>query len=280
MALPAPTADQAFCTVSALDGGSLEAADDLFIADGIPGKTEVLPALCFLIQHSQRPQKFLFDLGINSDLGKYPPVIQRRIGGPTAVFKVFNTTDCVQSLAKGGTSPDDIDFVCISHCHWDHTGDTHAFKKSTFLVGDGCRSLFVRPYPEDPDSRFAFDLLPADHTQYLPVAEWKPVGPFPRAFDFYGDGSLFIVDSPGHLVGHVNILARTSPDGGWIYLAGDSAHHWKLLTGESEIKVGMPYGLHFCMHEDKEKAYWAHTRTAKGASRAHLAGARCAMVQG
>ena len=53
--------------------------------------------------------------------------------------------------------------------------------------------------------------------------------------DFFGDGSLYIVDAPGHMEGHVNLLARTSADGAWIYLTGDSCHHCRLLSGESEI---------------------------------------------
>jgi len=224
---------------------------DLFLTDATPGLRETMPSLCFLIHHSEKPQKFLFDLGIRRDIENYPPKIHKLA---TTVFSVEFNEDCFQSLAKGGTQPADIDFVCISHCHWDHTGNTHAFTKSTFVVGDECRPLLSQGYPQDPESTYPSDLLPVDRTRYLSDAEWKPIGTFPRALDFYGDGSLFIIDSPGHLAGHVNILARTSSDGAWIYLAGDSAHHWKLITGEAQIKVGAPWDPHFCMHIDKGKA--------------------------
>jgi len=259
MTLPAPTSDQAFCNISALEGGSLIASDDLFIADAIPGQKSTLPALCFLIHHSKRPEKFLFDLGINKDLSKYPPEAQARIA---QLFPLGDAPSCLESLSKGGVSPDDVDFVCVSHVHWDHTGDTHAFKKSTFLVGGDCQPLLEDGYPKNPASRFASDLYPAERTRYLPTSEWPPLGPFPHAYDFYDDGSLYIIDSPGHVAGHINVLARTSSDGAWIYLAADSAHHWRLLTGESQIKTGMPYGLHFCMHADKHKAeeHIAHIR--------------------
>jgi len=85
--------------------------------------------------------------------------------------------------------------------------------------------------------------------------QWKPLGPFPNALDFFGDGSLYIVDAPGHLPGHVNILARTSADGGWVYLAGDSAHHWRLITGEAKVAVSYDQsGNMICAHADKEVA--------------------------
>lgn len=254
MALPPPVPNQAFCTVSALEGGSITAAEELFITDAIPGHRMTMPVLCFLVQRSQKPHKLLFDLGIRSDWDAYPPKVQEMLTGPDPMFSIDSSEDCIKSLAKGGLTPADIDFVCISHCHWDHAGCTHAFAQSTFLVGDDCHTLFTDSYPENPDAMYPSDLLPSDRTRYLQVAEWDAIGPFPRAFDFYGDGSVYIVDSPGHLAGHVNLLVRTSADGAWIYLAADSAHHWKILTGESQIRVGIPGNPHLCMHHNKAVA--------------------------
>ena len=47
-----------------------------------------------------------------------------------------------------------------------------------------------------------------------------------QAFDYFGDRSFYILDSPGHAIGHVNALARThtSPPA-FIHLGGDSIHH-------------------------------------------------------
>ena len=167
---------------------------------------------------------------------------------------MLDSPKCIDALAKGGLPPNDIDYVCLSHIHFDDTGDPHAIKKSTFLVGDGCRALFDDGYPKNAASPLPGDLLPADRTHYLPVADWAPLGPSSRAFDFFGDGTLYTVDSPCHVEGHINILARTSPDGAWIYLAGDSVDHWRILEGLSEIKTGMPYGPTFCIHKDKRAA--------------------------
>jgi len=252
MSLPPPTADQVFCTVSALEAGLIELPDEMFITKATPGKITLAPSLSFLLQHSKSNKKFVFDLGIRKDYQNYPPVIVDWI---KSTYPVKVTQDVFDSLKKGGLQPTDIDFVCLSHCHWDHTGDTHPFTKSRFLVGGACRSLFTNVYPGDPHGRFASDLLPEGRTEFLDPSGWKPIGPFPRAFDFYGDGSLYIIDAPGHLSGHINVLARTSSDGGWIYLAGDSAHHRNLITLESDIAVGHPAHVHNCAHEDKEAAH-------------------------
>jgi glyoxylase-like metal-dependent hydrolase (beta-lactamase superfamily II) len=46
------------------------------------------------------------------------------------------------------------------------------------------------------------------------------------AYDYFNDGSLYLLDSPGHCVGHVCALARTttSPET-FVFLGGDVAHH-------------------------------------------------------
>jgi hypothetical protein len=51
------------------------------------------------------------------------------------------------------------------------------------------------------------------------------VGRF-RALDFFGDGSFYLLDAPGHDWGHLNGLVRTTsnPDT-FIFLGGDTVHH-------------------------------------------------------
>ena len=44
--------------------------------------------------------------------------------------------------------------------------------------------------------------------------------------DFFGDGSLYLLDSPGHAIGHFSALARTSASPAtFIFMAGDVCHH-------------------------------------------------------
>lgn len=51
------------------------------------------------------------------------------------------------------------------------------------------------------------------------------VGDF-RAFDFFGDGSFYLLDTPGHAIGHLCGLARTTanPDT-FVLMGGDLCHH-------------------------------------------------------
>ncbi|TFY70968.1 hypothetical protein EVG20_g2031 [Dentipellis fragilis] len=56
--------------------------------------------------------------------------------------------------------------------------------------------------------------------------------------------------------GHFNLLLRTSSDGGWMYLAGDTRHNWRILTGELGVaeRIHPITGKPFCIHEDKKVA--------------------------
>jgi glyoxylase-like metal-dependent hydrolase (beta-lactamase superfamily II) len=51
------------------------------------------------------------------------------------------------------------------------------------------------------------------------------IGHFP-AYDYFNDGSMYLLDSPGHCVGHLCALVRTStsPDT-FVFMGGDAAHH-------------------------------------------------------
>ena len=47
-----------------------------------------------------------------------------------------------------------------------------------------------------------------------------------NALDYFGDGSFYLLDTPGHSIGHICGLARTStgPDT-FIFMGGDASHH-------------------------------------------------------
>lgn len=249
--MPPPSESQPYFDVSVLEAGVIDLLDEMFITNAEPGKVTRAPSLSFLLTHSLNGKKVVFDLGIRKDWENYPPVIVKWIN---EVFPVDVPQDVAESLSKGKLSTHAIDFVCLSHLHFDHTGDTNLFKHSTFLVGGRGQALLEKTYPSDPESPFPHLLLPPGRTQFLDPASGGPIGPFPHALDFFNDGSLYLVDAPGHLPGHLNALVRTSADGGWIYLAGDSAHHWKLVTLEAEIAMGHPGHFGACAHDNKEAA--------------------------
>lgn len=239
--LPQPAIDQAYCTISALEGGHLSAPLSFLVADAAPDAIVHLPSLAFLLRHSRTGETLLFDLGARKDFEKLPPAVLQLI---TSAMQISVPQDVPESLRKGGLAPSDIDTVVLSHLHWDHVGDTAQYTKANFVVGAECAALLSPGYPADPTSQYPSDTLPPARTRF--VSDWAPLGPVPRAHDLYGEGSVYLVDAPGHLPGHINLLARTTADGGWVYLAGDAAHHWCIIEGH-----GHSAGF---THQDNAKA--------------------------
>lgn len=84
--------------------------------------------------------------------------------------------------------------------------------------------------------------------------DWMPYNNLPRVLDIFNDGSLYIVDAPGHLPGHINLLARTGPLS-TVYLAGDACHDRRIMRNEREIGEWLDHDGHICcIHADKHLA--------------------------
>jgi glyoxylase-like metal-dependent hydrolase (beta-lactamase superfamily II) len=253
--------DQAFVTVHALSAGNLTLPERFFITPSSPTATRTVPSLAFLIQHTSptRPSKttrLLFDLGLRRDPSAYSAPIRKHI---STRQPMSTSPDVVASLAQGGLTPNDIDCVILSHVHWDHVGMPSDFAdpRTNFVVGPGSLDLLngTNRTCLGSHSHFEADLLPRDRTIELPHADaaprspnktdrnptasglnmppWRALGDsLPHTIDLFGDGSLYIVHAPGHLPGHINVLARTSATKS-VYLAGDACHDMRLFNEET-----------------------------------------------
>jgi hypothetical protein len=75
-----------------------------------------VPSLSFLIHHENletgKKTRIVFDLGLRRNLERYSRPIQQH----AATRRPISTNpDVVKSLAAGGLTPEDIDFVVYSH---------------------------------------------------------------------------------------------------------------------------------------------------------------------
>lgn len=260
-------------TVSALDGGHITLPERLFVTEADPKKRTTVPSLAFLIQHpSPSPSsggnvtRLVFDLGVKRDLSGYTPAQREHVAQRQPVI---TDPDCAASL-RSSQFPlhpaEDIDFVMLSHVHWDHVGTPSDFARATFVVGSGTLDVLKNGAgPLYPAALFNDDELPANRTVEFPPVfgdtgldvpkhtptpanteanfpssastwAWKPGSGFPAVLDFFNDGSLYVIDSPGHLYGHINLLARVREEK-YIFLGGDCCHDPRILTGEKGIAL-------------------------------------------
>lgn len=117
-----------------------------------------------------------------------------------------------------------------SHLHWDHIGDPSLFPSAKLVFGSGSKgSLASRVYPANPEG--SISELPRDKpitfVDFDNPSPYKLIAPFatfPRAVDFFGDGTLYLVDTPGHTPGHISAAVRVARDT-FVFLGGDICHH-------------------------------------------------------
>jgi glyoxylase-like metal-dependent hydrolase (beta-lactamase superfamily II) len=191
-----------------------------------------VPIFCFLVQHPGLGRSLLFDLGVRKDWENLsPPLLSRvdRLG-----WSLHAERDVHEILQAAGVNADKVEAIVWSHYHFDHTGNPDTFPRDTSLiVGPGFRSM-LPGYPTDSES----PILESDlASRQLTVLDFETgqagndtykrlsIGGF-RALDYFGDGSFYLLDTPGHAAGHISGLARVTADPpSFILLAGDAIHH-------------------------------------------------------
>ncbi|EPE36545.1 Metallo-hydrolase/oxidoreductase [Glarea lozoyensis ATCC 20868] len=180
--------------------------------------------MAFLII-SPTGKKYLFDAGARKDYWNYSPMIRERFRKGVNVGGMRVTKGVAELLREGGVGVEEgeVEGVFWSHWHFDHIGDMSTFPSSTkIIVGPGFSDAMLPGYPANPDS----PLLESDYVnhemQELTFTTPLEIGGF-RAIDYFADGSLYILDVPGHAIGHICALVRTTPDT-FVLLGADACH--------------------------------------------------------
>lgn len=158
---------------------------------------------CYLIRHGDR--YMIWDTGNALD------------GAPEAP-----KVSLVDLLARIGVKPDAIDYVGISHHHLDHTGQAAAFPRATLLIGKGDWDLLSAAEP--PYGMDAKEFAQRSGR----LAPWISGGGKVELLtrdrkDVFGDGTVVMINLPGHTPGHHGLLVKLE-HAGYVLLSGDVSH--------------------------------------------------------
>lgn len=173
----------------------------------------------------------LFDLGVRKDTENLPPPLasnlKKRGFELTVEYNVSEILD--QHAPTTGISAKSISTIIWSHHHFDHTGDVSTFPNIPLVVGPGFKKENLPAYPTNAKSSLwesdfssrelrELDMSSASHGN-LTIGQC-------RAYDYFNDGSFYLLSTPGHTESHICGLARVSksPDS-FILMGGDAAHN-------------------------------------------------------
>ncbi len=185
-AAPQVQTDIASVKLYALECGRIDMLDlSLFDKGGAyAGRTNKATSSCYLVRHPKGD--LLWDTGLPDALNAIP-------GGVTnGPFHIEVPTTLESQLTALGVAATDIEYLSVSHSHFDHMGNAGAYASATFLVNEAEHTHLFRD-----EARNDAETFPA----YSALEQAKTVK-FTGEYDVFGDATVTIMDMPGHTPGH------------------------------------------------------------------------------
>ncbi|KAF7325111.1 Metallo-beta-lactamase superfamily protein [Mycena kentingensis (nom. inval.)] len=209
----------------------------------LPGREDFLaPLYAFLLDHPSG-RRVMWDIGVRKDVENAVPPL-------AAVFEAFpnalqQSKDIVEVLGESGVALESIEAVI--HAHIDHIGDMSRFPNATdIVVGDEADLSF---YVDNPKSQLQPSDLAGHNVKRVAFAKSKLAIGGLAAVDYFDDGSLYLLHTPGHRSGHMSPLVRvtTSPPS-FVLLGGDAAHHVGSARPSPLLQKNFPCPIHALTH--------------------------------
>ena len=189
-----------------------------------------IPIQAFLVEHPGAGL-VLIDTGLHPSVAVKP---RENFGRVTLLAFRDLQMDAGQALPaqlrERALDPSAVKAVVMTHLHVDHASGISEFPGATFLVSraewhaaadQGPTHGYVR---RQFDHAFDYRLLDFEATA-SPVMSFSG---FARSFDVFGDGSLRVVYTPGHTLGHMSVVLRTAR--GEVLVAGDAMYLRRTLA--------------------------------------------------
>ncbi|PIB28646.1 N-acyl homoserine lactonase family protein [Maribacter sp. 4G9] len=189
------------------DGGTVMVNNlELFSQDTTyQGQTKEFADPFYVVVHPKGT--LMWDAGLPQMLVGQPEYTDQ-----SGAFTVSRKDSVVNQLKKIGMTPDDIDFMALSHTHFDHSGHANTMKNATWLV-------------QGPE----YDFITSEEVKnsgegiYEAIQELDKIQKIEGDYDVFGDGTVIMKSMPGHTPGH-QVLFLNLLENGPTLLTGDLYH--------------------------------------------------------
>jgi N-acyl homoserine lactone hydrolase len=192
------------------DCGTVEVKDISVFSPGVDvGKKKVLTDACYLIVHPKGT--LMWDTGFNDEIASLPE--GKKV---SELFHVRLKKPVAAQLKEAGYAPESVNFLGLSHMHFDHIGNAGLFPKATLLM-----------QKEEYESAFGPDAAKyGNDAKNYPTLAANPSQQLTTDHDVFGDGTVVIKRAPGHTPGHQMLFVKLKKTGN-VVLSGDLAHFTK-----------------------------------------------------
>ena len=200
-------ADPVPVSLTRLDCGAVQVNDlnAYSDTDAYTGQSKRFTDSCYLILHGDT--YMLWDTGL-------PEALKGAALDDKAAMSPTLDKTIKEQLATLKVKPEQISLIGISHYHFDHIGQAAEFPNAKLLIGKGdWDALTADPLP------FGADPAPLMHW----LKDGGAVEVVAKDKDIFGDGSVVMLDMPGHTPGHHSLQVRLAESGTYL-MTGDLAH--------------------------------------------------------
>jgi N-acyl homoserine lactone hydrolase len=205
---------------------------------GIGSESVDVPYVAFLVEHPGAGL-ILIDTGFHPSVAVDPKQNLGRLNARAFNPRMESKDAVPAQLRSRGIEPAQIGTVIMTHLHADHASGISEFPSATFLVSQqewDAATTVSRPATHGYVRRqfdHAFDFQTIDFGADDKTDSFATFG---RAVDVYGDGSVRLVFTPGHTLGHMSVVLRLG--GREALVAGDAIYTRRTLeTGHKPYRM-------------------------------------------
>ncbi|MEM7277469.1 MAG: N-acyl homoserine lactonase family protein, partial [Pseudomonadota bacterium] len=147
----------------------------------------------------------LWDAGLSEDMAT--------AASESDAFKLWLNRPLSDELADAGVSIADIDYFAMSHSHFDHSGNAPLLLDATWIASSA-EIAFTK-------SEFGATM---GVSEVFNIPESTKLREITEDHDVFGDGSVTLIQTPGHTGGHMALLIKLE-EAGPLLLSGDLYHY-------------------------------------------------------
>ena len=201
------------------------------------------PCLAYAVRHPSAGT-ILLDTGMHPDASEN---LRRDFGIlMSLLFRNLRPADEAfdEQLSALSIVPETVEQVIMTHLHFDHTSGTRLLPKAEFTCSRQ-EWAATRKRLAATKGYIRHHLPPESRMRFLDFdREGEAFGVFSRTIDLLGDGSVRLISTPGHTVGHLSVLLRLT-QGSQVLVVGDAAYTLRnvqeeilpMLTADDEASM-------------------------------------------